>query len=35
LKPFDPTRPEPFLMKAGDAVQFFAIEPGEFDRLSR
>ena len=34
LKPFDPTRAEPFLMKAGDAVQFFAIERTEFDRLS-
>ena len=29
LKPFDPDRAEPFLMKAGDAVQFYAIERGE------
>jgi inhibitor of KinA len=34
LPPFDPDRPEPFLMKAGDAVQFYAIEPVEYDRLS-
>ena len=34
LPPFDPDRPEPFLMKAGDAVQFYAIERAEYDRLS-
>jgi len=33
LKPFDPSRPEPFLFKPGDAVQFYAIEPDEFARL--
>ena len=26
LKPFDPDRAEPFLIKAGDAVQFYAID---------
>jgi inhibitor of KinA len=34
VKPFDPERPQPFLMKAGDAVQFYAIERGEYDRLT-
>jgi inhibitor of KinA len=33
LRPFDPARPEPFLLKAGDAVRFYAIDRGEFDRL--
>jgi inhibitor of KinA len=33
LWPFDPGRPEPFLMKAGDFVQFYAIDRGEFDRM--
>jgi inhibitor of KinA len=32
LKPFDASRREPFLMKAGDAVQFFPIDRGEYDR---
>ena len=32
LEPFDPDRAEPFLMKAGDAVQFFAIDRAEYDR---
>jgi inhibitor of KinA len=32
VKPFDPAREHPFLMKAGDAVQFYAIERGEYDR---
>jgi len=31
LKPFDPARAEPFLMKAGDAVQFYPIAREEFD----
>jgi inhibitor of KinA len=31
LKPFDPDRAEPFLMKAGDAVQFYPIAREEFD----
>ena len=33
LRPFDPGRGEPFLMKAGDAVQFYAIDRREYDRL--
>ena len=34
LKPFDPARAEPFLMKAGDAVQFYAIDRDvEYERL--
>jgi len=32
VKPFDPARDEPFLMKAGDTVQFYPIERAEFDR---
>jgi inhibitor of KinA len=32
LKPFDPDRPQPFLMKAGDSVQFYAIDRHEYDR---
>ena len=35
IKPFDPGRAEPFLMKAGDAVQFYAIDRAEYDRRSR
>jgi KipI family sensor histidine kinase inhibitor len=35
IKPFDAERPEPFLFKAGDAVQFFAIDRAEFTRLQR
>ena len=31
VKPFDPFRDPPFLMKAGDAVQFYPIERGEYD----
>jgi inhibitor of KinA len=30
LKPFDPSRAEPFLVKAGDAVQFFSIGVDEY-----
>jgi len=33
VRPFDPRRDDPFLMAAGDAVQFYAIERAEFDRL--
>jgi len=33
IKPFDASRPEPFLMKAGDAVQFYAIDRAQYDRL--
>jgi inhibitor of KinA len=32
LKPFEAARAEPFLLKAGDAVQFYAIEREEYDR---
>jgi inhibitor of KinA len=31
LKPFDPNRANPFLMKAGDAVQFYSIARREYD----
>lgn len=31
VKPFDPTRAQPSLMKAGDTVQFYPITPAEFD----
>jgi inhibitor of KinA len=31
IKPFEPDRAEPFLLKAGDAVQFFAITRAEYD----
>jgi inhibitor of KinA len=31
LKPFDPARAQPFLMAAGDAVQFYSIDRAEFD----
>jgi len=34
VKPFDASRAEPFLMKAGDAVQFYAIDVDEFRRAS-
>ena len=32
LKPFDASRANPFLMKAGDAVQFYPIERREYDQ---
>jgi inhibitor of KinA len=32
VKPFDAARSEPFLLKAGDAVQFFPIDRAEYDR---
>src|SRR5207247_10361067 len=32
VKPFDATRSEAFLMKAGDAVEFYAIDRVEYDR---
>lgn len=35
VKPFDADRDPPFLMKAGDSVQFFAIDPGEYDEAGR
>jgi KipI family sensor histidine kinase inhibitor len=35
LRPFDLRRPEPFLFKAGDAVQFYAIDRAEYARLAK
>jgi inhibitor of KinA len=35
VKPFDPNRAEPFLMKAGDAVQFYPIQSDDYARLER
>jgi inhibitor of KinA len=32
VKPFDPSRRDPFLMKAGDTVQFYPIDRGEYER---
>jgi len=32
VKPFDADRADPFLMKAGDAVQFYPIDRAEYDR---
>jgi len=32
VKPFDPAGAEPFLMKAGDAVEFYPIDRAEYDR---
>jgi inhibitor of KinA len=34
IKPFDGDRAEPFLMKPGDAVRFYAIDPVEFERTA-
>ena len=34
IKPFDPDRGEPFLMKPGDAVRFHAIDPTDFERAT-
>ena len=31
VKPFDAARRQPFLLKAGDAVHFYPIEPAEFE----
>ncbi len=35
VKPFDPSRDDPFLMKAGDAVQFYPIDRDEYERMCR
>jgi inhibitor of KinA len=32
LRPFDPARAQPFLLKAGDAVQFYSIDRAEYDQ---
>jgi inhibitor of KinA len=34
IVPFDAGRAEPFLMKPGDAVQFHAIDPADFERAT-
>jgi inhibitor of KinA len=34
IKPFDPDRAEPFLLAAGDAVQFYAIDRERFLELA-
>jgi inhibitor of KinA len=33
LKPFDPDRSEPFLLAAGDAVQFYPVDRAQFEQL--
>ena len=33
VRPFDPSRRDPFLMKPADEVQFYSIDRHEFDRL--
>ncbi len=35
VKPFDPSRAEPFLMRAGDRVQFYSIDAGAFASVQR
>ena len=34
VKPFDPSREDPFLMKPGDAVQFYPIDRDEYERMT-
>jgi len=34
VKPFDANRAQPFLMKAGDAVRFYAIDRAEYERFA-
>ena len=34
-KPFEPDRAEPFLLRPGDAVQFYAVERDEYDHRAR
>jgi inhibitor of KinA len=34
VKPFDPSRAEPFLLTAGDAVQFYPIDRAAFESAS-
>lgn len=34
VKPFDAQREKPFLMKAGDSVQFYPIDRAEFERIA-
>ena len=35
VKPFDMSRAEPFLVKAGDAVRFYEIDRAAYDRMER
>jgi inhibitor of KinA len=35
VRPFDPLRPDPFLMKPADEVQFYSIDRHEFERLDQ
>jgi inhibitor of KinA len=35
VKPFDATRPAPFLFKPGDAVRFVPIARAEYERLAK
>jgi inhibitor of KinA len=34
VRPFEASRPTPFLLQAGDAVEFYSIDRSEYDRLS-
>jgi inhibitor of KinA len=34
VRPFDPARAEPFLMKPGDSVRFYQVDREEFDRMA-
>ncbi len=34
IKPYDSARSEPFLLKAGDAVQFYAIDQSTFEQTA-
>lgn len=34
IRLFDASRPDPFLLRAGDAVEFYSIDRAEYDRLS-
>jgi KipI family sensor histidine kinase inhibitor len=35
VRPFDIDRPEPFLFKPGDEVEFYAIDAADYDRLQK
>jgi inhibitor of KinA len=35
VRPFDPARAEPFLMKPGDSVRFYQVDRAEFDRMAQ
>lgn len=34
VRPFEPARARPFLFQAGDAIQFYAIDPDAFHRMA-